>query len=114
MHVGTWMVPSFVPELNLVYFGTSVSSPYAKFTLGDVEDDYLYQTSTLAIDGDTGELVWYYQHLRDHWDLDHPFERLLVDTVVAPDPDHVRWISPNVTPGEERAEEHTSELESRG
>jgi len=102
MHVGTWMVPSFDPELNLVYFGTSVSSPYAKFTLGDVEDDYLYQTSTLAIDGDTGELVWYYQHLRDHWDLDHPFERLLVDTVVAPDPDHVRWISPNVTPGEER------------
>lgn len=102
MHVGTWMVPSFDPELNLVYFGTSVTSPYAKFTLGDVNDDYLYHTSTLAIDGDTGELVWYYQHIRDHWDLDHPFERLLVDTVVAPNPDEVRWISPNVTPGEER------------
>ncbi len=102
MHVGTWMVPSYDPELNLVYFGTSVTSPYAKFTLGDVNDDYLYHTSTLAIDGDTGELVWYYQHIRDHWDLDHPFERLLVDTVVAPNPDEVRWISPNVTPGEER------------
>ena len=29
----------------------------------------------------TGENVWYYQHLNDDWDLDHPFERLLVDTV---------------------------------
>src|SRR5690606_20620470 len=28
--------------------------------------------------------------------------RLLVDTVVAPNPDEVRWINPNVTPGEER------------
>ena len=27
-----------------------------------------------------GKIVWYYQHLIDHWDLDHPFERLLVDT----------------------------------
>ena len=27
----------------------------------------------------TGELVWYYQHAVDHWDLDHPFERILVD-----------------------------------
>ena len=24
------------------------------------------------------------QHLSDHWDLDHPFERILVDTAVAP------------------------------
>ena len=32
-------------------------------------------------DAITGEIVWYYQHLVDHWDLDHPFERLLVDTV---------------------------------
>ena len=26
-HVGTWMVPSYDPELNLIYIGTSVSSP---------------------------------------------------------------------------------------
>ena len=29
-HVGTWMVPSYV-ELNLIYIGTSVSSPAPKF-----------------------------------------------------------------------------------
>ena len=26
-HVGTWMVPSYDPELNLIYIGTSVTSP---------------------------------------------------------------------------------------
>ena len=47
---------------------------------------HLYHNSTLALNADTGKIVWYYQHLVDHWDLDHPFERLLVDTAVAPDP----------------------------
>ena len=42
------------------------------------------------------------QHLNDHWDLDHPFERLLVDTVVRPDPSAVSWINPRLRPGEER------------
>ena len=33
-HVGTWMVPSYDPELNLIYIGTSVTSPAPKFLLG--------------------------------------------------------------------------------
>jgi alcohol dehydrogenase (cytochrome c) len=40
--------------------------------------------------------------LNDHWDLDHPFERLLVDTAVAPDPAEVAWINPRLRPGERR------------
>ncbi len=101
-HVGTWMVPSYDPELDLVYIGTSVTSPAPKFMLGGPELAHLYHNSTLALDADTGEIVWYYQHLNDHWDLDHPFERLLVDTAVAPDPDAVAWINPRLQPGEER------------
>jgi PQQ-dependent dehydrogenase (methanol/ethanol family) len=101
-HVGSWMVPSFDPELNLVFAGTSVTSPAPKFALAGNDLDYLYHNSTLALDADTGEIVWYYQHLVDHWDLDHPFERLLVDTAVAPDPGSVRWINPRVQPGERR------------
>ena len=42
------------------------------------------------------------QHLNDHWDLDHPFERILVDTAVAPDPSEVSWINPRIQPGETR------------
>ena len=84
-HVGTWMVPSYDPELNLVIVGTSVTIPAPKFTLGGNDKKHLYHNSTLALDADTGKIVWYYQHLVDHWDLDHPFERLLVETAVAPD-----------------------------
>ena len=101
-HVGSWMVPSFDPELNLVYVGTSVTSPAPKFMLGGVDNKHLYHNSTLALDADTGEIVWYYQHLNDSWDLDHPFERLLVDTAVAPDASEVSWINPRIQPGETR------------
>jgi PQQ-dependent dehydrogenase (methanol/ethanol family) len=101
-HVGSWLVPSYDPELDLVYIGTSVTSPAPKFALAGNEHKYLYHNSTLALDADTGEVVWYYQHLVDHWDLDHPFERLLVDTAVAPDPRSVPWINPRIQAGERR------------
>jgi alcohol dehydrogenase (cytochrome c) len=101
-HVGTWMVPSYDPELNLIYVGTSVTIPAPKFTLGGNDKQHLYHNCTLAINADTGKIVWYYQHIVDHWDLDHPFERLLVDTVVAPRASDVRWINPRVRAGERR------------
>ena len=102
LHVGTWMVPSYDPELNLIYVGTSVSSPAPKFLLGGNANKHLYHNSTLAMNADTGKIVWHYQHVVDHWDLDHPFERLLVDTAVAPNATEVRWINPRVRAGERR------------
>ena len=101
-HVGTWMVPSYDPVLNLVIVGTSVTIPAPKFLLGGNDKEHLYHNSTLAIDADTGKIVWHYQHVVDHWDLDHPFERLLVETAVAPDPKEVTWINPRIKPGERR------------
>ena len=102
IHVGTWVAGSYDPELRLFYQGTSVTSPAPKFMLGGIENTHLYHNSTLALDIDTGEIRWYYQHLNDHWDLDHPFERILVDTAVAPDPSEVSWINPRLRPGEVR------------
>ena len=102
IHVGTWMPASYDPELRLIYQGTSVTSPAPKFMLGGTENTHLYHNSTLALDVDTGEIRWYYQHLNDHWDLDHPFERILVDTAVAPDASAVSWINPRIQPGEVR------------
>jgi alcohol dehydrogenase (cytochrome c) len=66
------------------------------------EHQYLYHNSTLALNADTGKIVWYYQHLVDHWDFDHPFERLLVDTAVAPSRADVSWMNPRIKPGERR------------
>ena len=101
-HIGTWMVPSYDPELNLIYFGTSVTIPAPKFILGGNNNKHLYHNSTLALNADTGKIVWYYQHIVDHWDLDHPFERMLVDTAVAPSARDVMWINPKIKPGERR------------
>jgi len=101
-HVGTWMVPSFDPELKLIYIGTSVTSPAPKFWLAGNDKTYLYHNSTLALHLDTGKMAWYYQHVVDHWDFDHPFERLLIDTPVNPDPAQVTWINPRLKPGERR------------
>ena len=101
-HVGSWMVPSYDPELRLIILGTSVTSPAPKFYLGGTDNKHLYHNSTMALEVETGEMRWYYQHLNDHWDLDHPFERLLVETRVAPDPEAVTWINPNLQFGEVR------------
>jgi alcohol dehydrogenase (cytochrome c) len=99
-HVGAWMPPSYDPELKLLYIGTSVTSPAPKFLLGGNDKEHLYHNSTLALNPDTGEIVWYYQHLIDHWDMDHPFERILVDTMVAPARGDVAWINPNIRAGQ--------------
>ena len=44
-HVGTWMVPSYDPELNLIYIGTSVTIPAPKFMLGGNDKQHLYHNS---------------------------------------------------------------------
>ena len=102
-HVGAWGVGSYDPQLNLVYWGTSVPAPSLERVRGTPGGDVLYSNSTLAIDADTGAIAWYYQHLpRDNWDLDHVFERYLVDTPIKPDPVSVPWINQRVQRGETR------------
>ena len=60
----------------------------------------LYSNSTVALRPDTGELVWYYQHLPgDDWDMDINQEKTLIRTVVDPDPRFVKWINPDVPKG---------------
>ncbi len=49
-----------------------------------ITNDGLYTDSTLALDPNTGKLVWYFQHLHnDQWDLDWSFEQQLIDLPVA-------------------------------
>ncbi|WP_417247882.1 pyrroloquinoline quinone-dependent dehydrogenase [Celeribacter sp.] len=78
-----WAVGSYDPESNLTFWGVGMPAPYAELVRGSGDGDVLYTNSTLALDADTGELKWYFQHLpRDNWDLDSPFERVLVDQEV--------------------------------
>lgn len=103
VHIGAWGVGSYDPSLNLLYWGTSVPAPSLEKLRGTPGQDVLFSNSTLAIDAHSGRIVWHYQHLpRDNWDLDHVFERMLVDVPVSPDPSVVRWINPRVKRGEMR------------
>jgi alcohol dehydrogenase (cytochrome c) len=98
-----WIAPSFDAELNLIYVGVAVPIPWGAAQRDTGAGDVLYTNSTLALNADTGELEWYFQHLPgDEWDQDHPFERLVVETDVAPNPDAVEWLNPNITPGDRR------------
>ena len=65
----TWITGSYDPDLNLVYWGTGNPGPDWN---GDVRmGDNLYADSALALDGDTGEMAWFFQftpHDVHDWD----------------------------------------------
>jgi alcohol dehydrogenase (cytochrome c) len=77
-----WIAGSYDSALNLAFFGvaqTYDTALLAKPVRPGVKLDGLYTDCTLAINPDTGKLVWYYQHLpNDQWDLDWVFERQIV------------------------------------
>ena len=80
---GVWTAGSYDPQLNLVYFGTGNTYDAGTLLLPQPHkgksNAALYTDSTLALDPDTGKLVWYYQHMnRDVWDLDWAFEQSLI------------------------------------
>ena len=78
-----WATGAYDPETNVTFWGVGMPGPYAELIRGSGDGSVLYTNSTLALDADTGELKWYYKHLpRDNWDLDSPFERILVSQEV--------------------------------
>jgi alcohol dehydrogenase (cytochrome c) len=65
----TWITGAYDPDLNMIYWGTGNPGPDWN---GDVRlGDNLYSDSALALNGDTGELEWYFQftpHDVHDWD----------------------------------------------
>jgi alcohol dehydrogenase (cytochrome c) len=110
--VATWGLPGgYDPVRRLVYWGISNPMPNTRadrhggdpFAIPQTAPADLYSNSTVALRPDTGELVWYYQHLPgDDWDMDINQEKPLLRTVLDPDPAFVKWINPNVPKGVER------------
>ena len=107
----SWGLPgSYDPERKLTIWGIANPKPYTRLTRHGSADGIprtapadLYSNSTVAIDVETGELAWYYQHLPgDDWDADHLHERTLITTRFDPDPAAVKWINPGIPRGEER------------
>ena len=79
-----WQQGTYDPETNLVYYGIAPTYDTAPVLenagVPGHNNDAMYTNCTVAIDADTGELVWYFQHTQnDQWDLDWAFERILAD-----------------------------------
>jgi alcohol dehydrogenase (cytochrome c) len=77
-----WATGSYDQGTGLVYFGAGQTYHVAPLMTPTPKSRAaaaaLYTDTTLALDPDTGRLVWHYQHLaRDIWDLDFAFERTL-------------------------------------
>ncbi|MEO6965637.1 MAG: acido-empty-quinoprotein group A [Acidobacteriaceae bacterium] len=65
----TWMTGTFDPKLNLVYWGTGNPTPVLNGTARPGDD--LYTCSIVALNPDTGKLVWAFQvspHDTHDWD----------------------------------------------
>lgn len=82
-----WVPGSFDPDTNLLYFGPAPTYDTERLRQGPEpagrNNDALYTNSTVALDADTGELVWHYQHARnDQLDHDWAFERQIMTVSV--------------------------------
>ncbi len=82
-----WHQGTYDAELNLIYFG--VAPTYDTGPLlhpsekEGVNNNALYTNCTVALNAETGALVWHYQHMaNDQWDLDWVFERQIVNVSV--------------------------------
>jgi alcohol dehydrogenase (cytochrome c) len=78
-----WVPGSYDPALNLVYFGAAPTYDTGPLRIKSTEpgmsNEALYTDATIALNPDTGKLVWHYQHMaNDQWDYDWVFERTLL------------------------------------
>ena len=74
----TWLTGSFDPELNLVYWG--VGNPGPDYQADVRPGDNLYSDCVVALNADTGKLVWYFQFTpNDEHDWDANQIPILID-----------------------------------
>ena len=78
-----WHQYTYDKELNLLYFGAAPTYDTGPLVhpvdKEGVSSEALFTNCTVALDADTGQMAWWYQHMEnDQWDLDWVFERQIV------------------------------------
>lgn len=64
----TWLGGTYDAEVGLLFFGTGNPAPWNAYLR---PGDNLYSASTVAIDPETGKIVWHYQSTpNESWDFD--------------------------------------------
>ena len=75
-----WDGMAYDPGLSLLYVGTGNGGPHAQILRSPAGGDNLFLSSILAINPDTGRLVWYYQETpEDSWDYTATQKMILAD-----------------------------------
>lgn len=75
-----WDGMAYDPHLNILYVGTGNSAPYAISIRSPAGGDNLFLSSILAINPDTGRLLWHYQTTPgDSWDYTATQNLILAD-----------------------------------
>ncbi len=75
-----WDSMAYDPELNLLYVGTGNGAPWPQFVRSPSGGDNLYLSSILALEPNTGRLVWHYQTTPgDSWDYTATQHMILAD-----------------------------------
>ena len=75
-----WDGMAYDPELNLLYVGTGNGSPWSRARRSPAGGDNLFLSSILALNPDSGRLVWHYQTTPgDNWDYTATQNLILAD-----------------------------------
>ena len=76
-----WIPGAYDAGLGLFYIGTAQAKPWVAASRGmSTTHDALYTNSTLALDPQTGQVDWFFQHVPgETLDLDSVYERMLLD-----------------------------------
>jgi alcohol dehydrogenase (cytochrome c) len=83
-----WLVGSYDPKSDTVYWGTSNSGPWNTGVRSTGDGNFgkltnLYTSSTLALDPNNGKIKWHVQHTpADAWDYDGVNELVLADVKI--------------------------------
>nr|WP_321510288.1 PQQ-dependent dehydrogenase, methanol/ethanol family [uncultured Hyphomonas sp.] len=75
-----WDAMAWDPKLNLLYIGTGNGAPWVRKFRSPKGGDNLFLSTILAIDPETGKLVWHYQTTpSDNWDYTATQKLILAD-----------------------------------
>ncbi len=78
-----WDAMAYDPTLDLLYVGTGNAAPYPRKLRSPSGGDNLFLASILALNPDTGKLVWYYQTTPgDNWDFTATQKMILADLTI--------------------------------
>jgi hypothetical protein len=80
-----WYTGAYDPATNLLYYG--VGQPTPMFDPEYRPGDNLYTNSTLAINADTGKIVWYFQYTpNEMYDYDEVGSQMIYDVTINGEP----------------------------